>query len=404
MNVTLSITAGPHIGREFSFDRHDTFLVGRGRGAHFQIPSDDPYFSRRHFLVEVNPPLVRVLDLNSRNGISVNGEKVRVADLKDGDELKAGHTVFRVRVPAPDPDDQLTLGAQTVKSEPRAVQETIDHVAGLPIPGYRMEGELGRGAMGTVYRAVRESDGLPVAVKVITPAPGVPRRDIDRFLREARIMAELEHRCIVRYLDRGEVEGQLYLVMELIDGTDARERVKQRGPLDVRGAVRLVIHALDGLAHAHAKGYVHRDVKPSNLLVGGPKRQRLAKLADFGLARAYDSCNISGLTMQGDVGGTPAFMAPEQVTHYRDVKPAADQYSAGATLYYLLTGRYVLEFEQTAAAQMIQIATDPRVPIAERRSDVPADLAQVIQKALALEVAERYPNVTALREALRPFA
>jgi serine/threonine-protein kinase len=404
MNVTLTVTAGPHAGREFVFDRHDTFLVGRAKDAHLQLNYDDPYFSRRHFLVEVNPPKVRVYDLKSRNGIAVNGEQVRTADLKNGDELKAGHTVFRVNVPLPDPDEQLTLGTQTVVSGAPPPHETIDHAPELAIPGYRREWELGRGAMGVVYRAVRESDGWPVAVKIITPAPGVPQRDIERFLRETRIMAELGHRYIVRYLDSGTADGQLYLVMELIDGTDARERVKERGPLDVRTAARLMLHALDGLAHAHAKGYVHRDVKPSNLLIGGPKKRRVAKVADFGLARAYDTCNISGLTMQGDVGGTPAFMAPEQVTHYRDVKPAADQYSAAATLYYLLTGQYVLDFEPIPAAQMIQIATDPRVPIQKRRADVPAGVAAVIHKGLALEATARYPDVGALREAIRPFA
>ena len=96
---------------------------------------------------------------------------------------------------------------------------------------------------------------------------------------------------------------------------------------------------LAGLAHAHAKGFVHRDIKPSNVLIGRNGTKRVVKLADFGLARVYESSRISGLTMQGEVGGTPAFMAPEQVTHYREVKPTADQYSAAATLYTMLTNR-----------------------------------------------------------------
>ena len=121
-------------------------------------------------------------------------------------------------------------------------------------------------------------------------------------------------------------------------------------------------------------------------------------MADFGLARAYGECGMSGLTMQGEVGGTPAFMAPEQVTHYRDVKPPADQYAAAATLYFLLTGQFVLDLEATTTAQMIQIATDPRVPVRDRRADLPAGLAAVIDKALALEPARRYADVTALRD------
>ena len=110
MPVKLTVTAGPHAGREFAFDGHDTFLVGRSKDAHFQPSYDDPYFSRRHFLVEVNPPRVRIIDLNSRCGTFVNGRRVAAAELKNGDEVKAGHTVFRVTVPAPDPDEQATLG------------------------------------------------------------------------------------------------------------------------------------------------------------------------------------------------------------------------------------------------------------------------------------------------------
>jgi serine/threonine-protein kinase len=402
MNVTLTVVAGPHAGREFAFDRHDTFLVGRAKDAHFQLSADDPYFSRRHFLLEVNPPRVRVYDLNSRNGIAVNGQKVRTADLADGDELKAGHTVFRVGVPQPpELDVRQTLDLPASRPGPEA---TVQHRVGPEIPGYAIEQELGRGAMGVVYRAAREADGVAVAVKVITPAAGVSEKDAQRFLREARIMTMLEHRNIVRCLDSGESEGRLYLVMELVTGPDLAARVKERGPMDVPTAVRLALHMLEGLAHAHAKGFVHRDVKPSNLLLDGPKKQRLVKVADFGLARAYNDCNISGLTMQGDVGGTPAFMAPEQVTHYRDVKPAADQYAAAATLYYLLTGRYVLNFEQGAQAQMIQIATDPRVPIRSRRPDLPPALADAIHKALSLDPEKRFPDVTALREVLRSFA
>ncbi len=405
MNVTLKVIAGPHTGKEFVFDRHDTFLVGRSKDAHFQLSYDDPYFGRRHFMVEVNPPRVRVTDLKSRHGITVNGQKVTVADLKDGDELKAGHTVFRVSVPLPDPDVQETLdlpfAEPCVESAP---ETTVQHTVGPAIPGYKIESEIGRGAMGVVYRAERESDGLAVAVKVITPAIGVSEKDAQRFLREARIMNSLKHRNIVRGLDSGKAGGQLYLVMELMSGTDLKARVKERGPMDVQTAVRLMLHTLDGLAHAHAKGFVHRDIKPANLLLDGPSEKRVVKVADFGLARAFDECNISGLTMQGDVGGTPAFMPPEQVTHYRDVKPTADQYSAAATLYWLLTGRHVLDLESTTVAQMIQIATDARVPIQARRPDVPTGLAAVIMKALALEPQKRYRDVAALKEALRPFA
>jgi eukaryotic-like serine/threonine-protein kinase len=251
---------------------------------------------------------------------------------------------------------------------------------------------------------MREAVGQAVAVKVITPAAGVSEKDAQRFLREARIMAALEHRNIVRCFDSGEAGGLLYLAMELVDGTDMRQRVKDRGPLDVKASVRLTMHVLDGLAHAHSKGFVHRDVKPGNLLIDGPKKGRMAKLADFGLARAYNECNISGLTMQGEVGGTPGFMAPEQVTHYRDAKPAADQYAAGATLYYLLSGQHVLDFASNATAQLVQIVAEERIPICQRRADVPAGLEAAIMKALSREPENRYHDVAALKEVLKAWA
>src|SRR5262245_52528683 len=183
MHVTLTVTAGPHAGREFGFDRHETFLVGRGKDAHFQLSYDDPYFSRRHFLVEVNPPRVRVLDLRSRNGTQVNGKRVEAAELHDGDEIRAGHTVFRVGVPRPDPDQQVTMHLPTPPSPKPPL--TVDHVPGgaVSVPGYRLGAEIGRGGMGVVYKATRLSDGTEVAVKTITPAAGVARKQIDRFVR-----------------------------------------------------------------------------------------------------------------------------------------------------------------------------------------------------------------------------
>jgi serine/threonine protein kinase len=163
-------------------------------------------------------------------------------------------------------------------------------------------------------------------------------------------------------------------------------------------------HVLSGLAHAHEKGFVHRDIKPPNVLVGLIGTKGIAKLADFGLARVYEASHISGLTMQGEVGGTPAYMAPEQVTHYREVKPAADQYSAAATLYKLLTNQYTRDLPKDIGAQLALIVTTEPVPIAERRPDIPARLAEVIHKALSREPEARYPDVLAFRQELKRFA
>jgi pSer/pThr/pTyr-binding forkhead associated (FHA) protein len=456
VTVRLVVTAGPHAGKEFAFDRHDTFLVGRTKDAHLQLSYDDPYFSRRHFLVEVNPPRVRVIDLQSRNGTHVNGQRVESAELKNDDTLKAGHTVFRVVVPPPDPDQQHTLDVPAGRDPESRVmsllagwieradaghevpaeqlcppdaaellpllRERIDeqvrlrrlrqgHDSGTrlfvgppAVPGLQFEGEIGRGGLGVVYRAVRQSDGAAVAVKTITPAAGVGRKAVERFVREAKVLAGLSHPHVVRHLESGSADGVVYLVMELVDGPDAGQWLKASGPVGVAAAVRMACQMLSGLAHAHARGFVHRDVKPSNLLVGGAAGQRAVKVADFGLARAYDECKLSGLTMQGEMGGTPAYMAPEQVTHFREVKPAADQYSAGATLYALLCGQPPIDLPKELAGQIAVLVNAAPVPLATRRPQLPTGLAEVVHRALARDPADRFPDVTSFRAALLPFA
>ena len=338
MNVTLNVTAGPHRGRVFEFDGHDTLLVGRSADAHVKMPAGDPYFSRRHFLVEVNPPRCRLIDLNSRNGTLKNGQRVWATEVADGDEIGAGHTVFKVRLVAPNQERVDTLDLPPPLHQP--LDTVLQPTSTLTIPGYRLGDELGRGGMGVVYRAVREADGRPVAVKTITPAAAATGKQVERFLRECRILAGLDHPSVVAFRDAGEAGGVIFLAMDLVDGPDLGRVLAEQGPQGVRTAVRVICQVLGGLAHAHAKGFVHRDIKPTNVLVGRDGTKRVAKLADFGLARVYEASRLSGLTLQGETGGTPAFMAPEQVTHYRQVRPAADQYSAAAALYKLLTDRY----------------------------------------------------------------
>src|SRR5262245_993076 len=195
MKLILNVTAGPHQGKEFTFDRHDTFLVGRVADAHLRLSHDDPCFSRRHFVLEVNPPRCRLLDFKSRNGTEVNGQRVDVADIKDSDVIKAGHTVFRVSItgmapePAPTRDEHPT-GPGTWDWVPFGDKPST-------LGGYEIVRELGRGGMGVVYEARRTADGTPVALKTILSVPGVSDRDIDLFMREARILEQLQHQHIV---------------------------------------------------------------------------------------------------------------------------------------------------------------------------------------------------------------
>jgi serine/threonine-protein kinase len=237
--------------------------------------------------------------------------------------------------------------------------------AGLPqpVPGYRVVKEVGRGTMGVVWLAVRDHDGATVALKTVVPAVQSSRVQVERFLREARILAALDHPHIVRCFETGEASG---------------------------------------LAHAHRRGIVHRDIKPANLLIGRVAGRKTVKVADFGLARVYRQTAMSGLTMMGEVGGTPNYMPPEQITSYREARPPADQYSTAATLYHLLTGRTLFELPPPPAC-FVKILEERPVPLLQLRPEIPRKLAVAVHRALAFDPADRFESVAEFRQAITPF-
>lgn len=445
MGVQLKVVGGPHEGKEFQFAEHDSFIVGRGRQAHFRLAHDDQYFSRSHFMVEVNPPLCRLLDLGSRNGTKVNGQRVTSIDLKDGDTIAAGKTLIQVMIAAVAPQVvEDTAGVATVLTEAHRAhdvpptQPELPEAAGFellpagdsgfvgpvadprgylppdyldrirahpqPIAGYRLVRELGRGGMGTVYQAVRERDRSIVAVKTILPGTVINLRDQQRFLREAEILQKLLHPQIVAYRDSGESDGLLYFSMEYVPGRGADQLVKkQAAPLPMARAVKIVLQLLSALRYAHTEGFVHRDIKPSNVLIVETVHEDAVKLADFGLARAYQASGMSGLTMTGDIGGTIGYMSPEQITSFRHALPATDQYAAAATLYYLITGRFVHDFPDDPGKRLTMILDQQPVPIRERRAEVPEGLAVAIHRALAHDPGARFPDVREFYTALKPY-
>ncbi len=410
MKVSLTVTAGPHEGQAFEFVEHDTFIVGRSKDAHFRLPHKDKTFSRFHFMVEVNPPSCRPMDMASTNGTSVNGKLVTTTDLHHGDAIKAGRTAFAVSIEQDEPKfepaetDHYNRSWPT-RHEPESAP-TADHpdLDAFPvIPGFRIERELGKGGMGTVYMAHDEANDEPVALKTIIPAvvgsPGM----VARFLREASILRQLDHPNIIRFRSIGHADNRLYFAMDYAPGTDAAKLVRKSGPLSIPQAVRIACQALEGLAYAHAQGFVHRDIKPHNILLTKVEGQVRVKVADFGLARIYQSSPMSGLTMMGEAGGSTHYMPPEQILDFRQAKPAADQYAFAATLYFLLTGHKIFDYPEGNRQSLMMILHEDPISIRSRRIEIPETLADILHRALARKPESRFQDALSFRNALKSF-
>jgi serine/threonine-protein kinase len=257
--------------------------------------------------------------------------------------------------------------------------------------------------MGIVYLAAKP-DGSQVAVKTIKPQGDTSSKQVKRFLREAEILQRLDHPHIVAYHDMGETEGLLYFVMEYVHGKDVHRLVQEFQQLAVKPAVQIMCQALKALDYAHRQGFVHRDVKPANLLLEKTALGNSVRLADFGLARVYQSSKLSGLTATGEIGGTFCFMPPEQITNFRDVNPLSDQFAAAASLYRMLTGKYIHDFDSSRVKPVVLILENDAVPISDRGVKLPNGLEEVIHRGLERNPRKRFRDAAAFAAALEEFA
>ena len=267
------------------------------------------------------------------------------------------------------------------------------------IPGYTLGKLLGRGGMGAVYLATRERDGATVAVKVMLSEVAINEGARASFRREIEVIKSLKHPNCVELFDHGSVGDGFFFAMEFCAGGNVLDLVgRQGGRLQPKLAARIMLQALDGLAHAHHKGFVHRDIKPPNILVTDAGAG-VAKLSDFGLAKSFQHAGFSGMTVTGRFAGTFPFMPREQLTNFKLVKPVSDVWSAGATLYFLLTGQVPRDLGPDDDPLDV-ILSGKVVPVRGRDRSIPKGLADVVDHAVRDKTADRFQTAEEFRKAL----
>jgi eukaryotic-like serine/threonine-protein kinase len=437
--VILTITQGINPGKEYVCDTRETYIMGRHEECNLSLPNDENHItiSRYHCLLDVNPPDICIRDFGSMNGTFVNDHKIGQRpegqtpeegqqikfpeyDLKTGDTIKLGQTIFTVSTVA------ATTASFVQPVQPgfnilAAIQGLLAKAAGNAdlrgIKDYQIIRELGRGGCGAVYLAQGNS-GKTVALKVMLPQAAASEHAVRMFLREMANTKALKHPNVVELLDYGEADGIFFFTMEYCsDDSVAALMKKQGGKLAVEVAMPLILQVLDGLAYTHqapipyvkladgsigsGKGLVHRDLKPANIFLQRVNNKLVAKIGDYGLAKAFELSGLSGQTLTGKRGamGTSAFMSRQQLLNCKYSQPEVDVWAAAACLYNMLTGDY----PRNLAGQdpFAAVLNNPVVPIRQRDSQIPVKLAAAIDLALQEQPQIHFQNALDFKAALQ---
>jgi serine/threonine protein kinase len=329
--------------------------------------------------------------------------RLAASGLTTADEVRG----FIAQLPADkQPSDGQGLAREMVRrkvlTEYQAREVFHGRTKGLVYGEYRVLDQIATGGMGQVYKAQHKRMERTVALKVLKENLLESPQAVERFQREVRAAARLDHPNIVAAYDAGEVDGTHYLVLQLVDGTNLKNLVRDHGPLPLPKALDYLVQAALALEYAHAQGVVHRDIKPANLLVD---RKGLVKVLDMGLARMEDELrddHQSGpgrLTVSNQMLGTADYMAPEQAEDTLTADARSDQYALACTLYYLLVGKppYPGDTVSQTIAQHVQ---GPVPSLRAARAEVPEPIDAIVRRMFAKRPEDRFASMTELIEAL----
>jgi eukaryotic-like serine/threonine-protein kinase len=425
MWVVLTCAAGVEKGEVIPIEQGARLTIGRSSQAGRKVK--DTHLSRLHLEVDFTGQRAVVRDLDSRNGIYVNGTKVKQKTLADQDRVLAGEQVWDIvytddlkKLHGDEAEEtasfldgvnkcehcgrSITLATfaegQVLEQGERYLCPDCSVVIGFDtkeFQGFTMHERLGAGAAGLVYRATQNVLGREVALKVLRKRDGLSPRAEARFLHEAATISKLDHPQIVKVYDAAAFPGGYFIVMEYFPGKDLQTMIEEHGTPAIPVAVSIGLQMCDALSYAAREGVVHRDVKPANILYRA--QDGVAKLSDFGLAKRI---GISAGTRDGEGVGTPCYMPPEQVHDARNVDHRADVYSLGASLYHLLSGRFPIIANNLHEFMAGIMEKDPP-PIERFNPAVPVELCDVVRKAMRKKPAERFESALAFKEALELF-
>lgn len=378
----LRLVAGPDASGEYELPEEGC-VVGRDEGCGLKL--SDPRVSRTHARFSRGARSWLVEDLGSSLGTFVEGERIEgLGRLRDGDRIRIGNTTLEFHTDAP------AAAPAAPTAPPPEEERAADALRRLP--DYEVLEEIGRGAMGRVYRARRRSDRRELALKILAPALADREGYPERLHREARAVAGLDHPRAVRVLDDGEFMGLHYFAMEYLPGGSVQELLDEDPDhrLSPRETLAILQDTARILAHAHKVGIVHRDVKPANLVIDGIGR---AKLTDFGIAVDAHARRSTGRA------GTPHFMSPEQARG-EPATFASDVYSLGATGYTMLAGR--TPFPAAKPEELMRaVVEETPTPLRHVAPDAPPALVRVIERAMSKHPGDRYTHGEALARALK---
>ena len=416
--IAVKVGSGASSGQIFQAASVARMHIGTDSDAEIRIV-DDPLIASRHVQLDFAPPECRVQVLSGQPKVRLNRRMITQATLKPGDRLIVGRTSFDLisTGTVDDGADTRDYGKTVVVDSKHESTTDLTHtpdplspaasaasIQTMAPPGYQIIRCIGRGGMGVVFEVMNLSKKTRMAMKFLHPSHSSCEKSMQLFLREVNVLSQLKHPRIVQFHEMGWVGGRVFLAMEFVDVIDfPRLLGSVSTEKRVRISIGVICQILDALSYAHSKQVVHCDVKPTNILVFRDAKGLQSRLSDFGLAKNFENVGFSGTTADGEIRGTMSYMAPEQFRDSLQAKPAADLYSIGVSLFYLLSNR--MPFPKFKSIPDRLNALDlPPAPLDSYMPDVPDGLSEILSRSMNLDPDSRYRTAKEMRTALQPFA